>query len=146
MSDNEYLSAWRKFKEDHPVAYGVTAILPVTGQVAAIADYADAMDRGDSVDGAIAAASFIPGVGITKAAKVLKGVAPAKHELDVAKAFYPNGARARLAPATENAKTIGLAADSEQIGEISGSEYKKSKDEQRKLEQAEYSKAFGGGV
>ena len=40
LADKEYMNAWRQFKDDHPVAYGAAAVLPVTGQAAAIADYA----------------------------------------------------------------------------------------------------------
>ena len=76
-SDGEYMEAWRKFKDDHPEAYTAAAILPVTGQAAAVADYADAMDRSDSADGAMAAASLIPGVRLLKGGgRVASRVAP----------------------------------------------------------------------
>lgn len=144
LKDGEYLAAWRQIKDEHPVAYAASAVLPVTGQVAAAMDYADAMDRGDSTDGAIAAASFIPGVGITKAARSLKYIAPAQHELDIAKIFSPRSARAMLAPATERAQKIGLAADAEQIGETTTKEVQKSRAEDpRKAENEEYDRAWG---
>lgn len=139
---SEYLEAWRGFKKDHPVLYSAAAVLPVTGQAAAVADYADAMDRGDSVDGAIAAASFIPGIGIAKAARAVKGIAPAKYELDAARAFAPNSARAKLAPLTERSKEIGLTADAEQVGETAAKEYQ-SRESSEKQDRAEFSRAFG---
>lgn len=133
----EYIASWRSFKEKHPYIYTLGAILPVTGQATALADYADATERGDAVDGSIAAASFIPGVGLTKAARLVKGIAPAKHELDIAKAFSPNSARARLSPITEEAQTIGKTADAEQVGELAGKETSKAESNNKKQQQAD---------
>ena len=141
VSQGEYLKAWRQFKDEHPVAYGVGAVLPFSGQAAAAADYADAMDRGDSVDGVIAAASFIPGIGLGKAGKAIGKlkIAPAR-TLD-ASAVGGKGVGV-WEKTVEQAPTIGRAADAEQIGEISGNEYRKQQEENAKARQ-EFLKAFG---
>lgn len=131
IGDKEYLDAWRQFKDEHPVAYGAAAVLPVTGQAAAIADYADAMDRGDSVDGAIAAASFIPGIGL---AKVGSKIAPASLRLK----SEMNIVEKAIAPATKRAQEIGLVADGEQIGEALAGEGKKIGESQKAKRDAEY--------
>lgn len=108
---SEYLDAWRKFKDEHPYAYSAAAVLPVTGQVAAVADYADAMDRGDTVDGMIASASFIPGF---KLGKMAAGkLAPPSLRLK----SQMNTVERAIAPATKNSHHIGRAADAQQIGE-----------------------------
>ena len=143
VSQGEYLKAWRQFKDEHPVAYGVSAVLPVSGQAAAAADYADAMDRGDSLDGAIAAASFLPGIGLAKAGKAIGKlkVAPARTVDLSAIGGKSAGAWEKT---VEQAPNIGRAADAEQIGEISGKEYRKNKEEEAKAKaRQEFSKAFG---
>lgn len=114
LGDGEYLNAWRQFKDENPAAYTAAAVAPVTGQLAAVADYADAWDRGDEKDAALASASLIPGV---KLAKFGSKLAPAAHELAMAKQFAPDGARAVMAPITERADKIGKAAAFEQVGE-----------------------------
>lgn len=144
VARGEYLKAWRQFKDDHPVAYGVSAVLPLSGQATAVADYADAMDRGDSLDGAIAAASFIPGIGLAKAGKAIGKlkIAPAR-SIDLS----PVGGKGISAweKAVDKAPAIGLSADAEQIGEISGKEYQKEQQEKAKA-RAEFSKAFGDRI
>lgn len=141
VSQGEYLKAWRQFKDEHPVAYGISAVLPFSGQAAAAADYADAMDRGDSLDGAIAAASFIPGIGLAKAGKAIGKlkVAPARTVDLSAIGGKSAGAWEKT---VEQAPNIGRAADAEQIGETSGKEYRKNKEEEAKARQ-EFSRAFG---
>lgn len=130
-SDGEYMEAWRKFKDDHPEAYTAAAILPVTGQAAAVADYADAMDRSDSADGAMAAASLIPGVRLLKGGgRVASRVAPSILDLSIARVATPSSVRARIAPATERADKIGKAAAAEQAAEYAGG--RTSKDDQVK--------------
>ena len=119
LADKEYLDAWRQFKDEHPVAYSASAILPVTGQVAAVADYADAMDRGDSTDASIAAVSFLPGVGLAKAGSRL---APASIRLK----SKMNAVEKAIAPITKRAKQVGMTADAEQVGETVTKEAQKA--------------------
>jgi hypothetical protein len=109
--DNESLQAWRDFKDEHPYAYAAAAVLPVTGQAAAVADYMDAMERGDTADAAIAAASFIPGFKLGKMAG--SKIAPPSLRL----LSQMNPLERAIAPATKNAHHIGRAADAQQIGE-----------------------------
>lgn len=144
VARGEYLKAWRQFKDEHPVAYGVSAVLPISGQASAAFDYADAMDRGDSVDGAIAAASFIPGIGMAKSAKAIGKVkvAPARSIDSSAVGGKGIGAWEKT---VEQAPNIGRAADSEQVGEIAGNEYKKQQQEEAKA-RSEFSKAFWDGA
>ena len=144
LSEGEYLKAWRQFKDEHPVAYSAAAVLPVTGQAAAVADYADAMDRGDSTDGAIAAASFIPGVGLGKAAKSIGKMKLAPARSVDASAVGGKGI-SKWERAVEQAPSVGITADAEQIGETSAKEYQKYKDSASK-DRAEYVKAFAEGV
>ena len=137
LADKEYMNAWRQFKDDHPVAYGAAAVLPVTGQAAAIADYADAMDRGDSKDGVIAAASFIPGVGLAKHGSKL---APAALRLK----SQMNPVEKAIAPITKRSQKIGLTADGEQIGEtlVKESEVLKKERSQKEKDDLEYRMAW----
>ena len=137
IADKEWLDAWRQFKDEHPVAYGAAAILPVTGQAAAVADYADAMDRGDSKDGAIAAASFIPGIGL---AKVGSKIAPASLRLK----SQMNPVEKAIAPLTKRAQKIGLTADGEQIGEtiVKEADVLKKEQSQKEKDDLEYRAAW----
>lgn len=64
------IDAWLKFKKEHPKTALALSVLPVTGQLTAIAEYSDAMKRGDSVDGVLAALQFAPGGGIAKGLKL----------------------------------------------------------------------------
>ena len=74
IKDGEYINAWAKLKDENPSAYLAGAIAPGTGQIAAIADYAEAMKAGETLDAASAAASFIPLVKGAKAvSKLAKG-------------------------------------------------------------------------
>lgn len=114
FADGGMLDQYRALKKEYPAAYTAAAILPVTGQAMAVADYADAMDRGDTGDGIMAAASLIPGI---KLAKLGSKIAPAAHELAIAKTFDPKSARAVLAPMTANSGRIGKVAAAEQLGE-----------------------------
>jgi hypothetical protein len=66
LADGEYLNAWRQFKDENPKTYAAIGLAPVTGQIAAIPDYAEAMQRGSTADSMAAAASFIPGVKMGK--------------------------------------------------------------------------------
>jgi hypothetical protein len=70
LKDGEYLNAWRQFKDENPKTYSAIGLAPVTGQLAAIPDYAEAMQRGSKADSMMAAASFLPGV---KAGRMLLG-------------------------------------------------------------------------
>jgi hypothetical protein len=107
------LDAYRKLKEDHPEAYTALAILPVSGQIAAMADYADALDRGDSADGAIAAASLIPGV---KLAKYASKLAPATLRLK----SQMNVVEKAIAPVVKQSDKVGKAMGVEQASEYAG--------------------------
>lgn len=115
MSDKkeraQFLDSWRDFKKEHPAIYTAAAVLPVTGQAAAVADYADAMDRGDSVDGAIAAASFIPGFKLGKMAG--SKFAPPSLRLK----SQMTATEKAIAPITKRAHQIGRAADAQQGAE-----------------------------
>lgn len=66
IADGEYLDAWRQFKDENPKTYSAIGLAPVTGQIAAIPDYAEAMQRGSTLDSIKAAASFLPGVNLGK--------------------------------------------------------------------------------
>ena len=112
---SEYLKAWREFKDVHPEAYTAAAVTPFVGSAVAVADYADAMDRGDSVDGATAAASIIPGV---KLAKYGSKMAPAALRL----ASKLNPVEKTIAPVTKRADKVGKAMNVEQVGEYAGNQ------------------------
>ena len=129
-----FSKAWREFKDEYPAAYAIGAVAPVTGQLAAVADYVDAQERGDSVDGAIAAASFIPGF---KLAKYGSKLAPPSLRLK----SQMNPVEKAIAPATRNSHVIGATADAEQIGETTAKEFSKAReselaDEKREREYA----------
>ena len=83
----------------------------MTGQLAAVADYAEAMERGDSLDASIAAASFIPGFKLGKMAG--SKLAPPSLRLK----SQMNPVEKAIAPATKNAHHIGRAADAQQATE-----------------------------
>lgn len=139
MSDkdrNEYLEAWREFKREHPGKYTIAAVAPVTGQLAAVADYADAMERGDSVDGAIAAASLIPGF---KLAKMGSKIAPPSLRLK----SQMNAVEKAIAPATKNAHHIGRAADVEQSAEAFAGQYDEKLSDKDDLSFSEIQRASG---
>ncbi len=108
--DNKYLTAYRQLKSDYPAAYTALAILPVSGQMAAIADYADAIDRGSSTDAAMAAASLIPGV---KLAKIGSKLAPPSIRL----ASQMNDVEKAISPIVKRAPMIGKGASAEQVAE-----------------------------
>lgn len=116
MSDKkeeaQFLESWRSFKKEHPLIYTAAAVLPVTGQAAAVADYVDAMDRGDSVDGAIAAASFIPGFKLGKMAG--SKIAPPSIRLK----SQMTATEKAIAPITKRAHLVGRAADAQQGAEV----------------------------
>jgi len=125
LGKKEYLSAWRQFKDEHPTAYTAAAVLPVTGQMAAVADYTDAMDKNDSTDGVTAAASFIPGV---KLAKMASKMAPSVLRSPSSMTRLERS----IEPLVNKAPTIGKAAGAEQVGQYV----------ENKLD--EYSKAWKG--
>ena len=108
------LDAYRQLKKDYPEAYTALAILPVSGQAAAIADYADAMDRGDSTDAALAAASLIPGI---KMAKHASSLAPATLRLK----SQMNVVEKSIAPVVKHADKVGKTMAAEQAGEYANS-------------------------
>jgi hypothetical protein len=109
-SKGEYLEAWRQLKDDYPTAYTAVAITPGVGSVVAGIDYAEAMDRGDQGDAALAAASVIPGV---KLAKVASKLAPASLRLK----SQMNAVEKAIAVPTKHADKIGKAMNVEQVGE-----------------------------
>jgi hypothetical protein len=80
--DDDYITHarewWREAKKEHPIATTIAEVLPVTGQIAAVADYADALEQGNTADGVQAALSFIPGI---KMGKVATKLAPATARL-----------------------------------------------------------------
>ncbi len=108
--DKKYLDAYRQLKADYPATYTYFAVLPVSGQVAAIADYAEALDRGDSTDAALAAASLIPGV---KLAKMGSKLAPPSIRLT----SQMNDVEKVIAPVTKRAPAIGKVMGAEQVAE-----------------------------
>ena len=116
---DEYLKRWNEFKEKNPEIYTAASILPVTGQVAAVADYAEAMNRRDGPEAAMAALSFLPGVKLAKkvagSGRLASKIAPSALELDIEKMFRPNSLRSKISPAVENAHNIGRAAAAEQV-------------------------------
>lgn len=139
-SDGEYMEAWRKFKDEHPATYTALAVAPVSGQMAAVADYADAMDRSDSADGVTAAASLIPGVKLLKfGGRLASKIAPSGFELGVAKSLAPSSVRARIAPVTERADKVGKAAAAEQVVEYVDGKMTREASDQR---DREYAKAW----
>ena len=75
LSDGEYLDAWRQFKDENPKTYTAVSVTPVLGQIAAIPDYAEAMQRGSTADSIKAATAMLPGVSaerkLLSAAKVV---------------------------------------------------------------------------
>lgn len=91
-ADEDYVAAarqwWRTAKQDHPVATTIAEILPVTGQLASIADYADHLEEGDTAGAVMDAVQFIPGVKLLKQgsklapALVRVGMKPAERALD----------------------------------------------------------------
>lgn len=129
---SEYLKAWREFKDNHPTAYTAAAVTPFVGSAVAVADYADAMDRGDSADGVTAAASIIPGV---KLAKMGSKLAPA------AMRFGMNGVEKAIAPITSRADKVGKAMNVEQVAEYVG----KVSPAHASQEADEFRKAWEGG-
>lgn len=77
MSD-EAVQLWSSFKKEQPELSLALSVLPVTGQLAAATEYYDAMSRGDTGDGVLAAVQFVPVVG--KGLRSLKGVADSGNE------------------------------------------------------------------
>lgn len=137
MADLSFLDKYRALKQEYPTTYTVAAIAPVTGQAIALADYADAIDRGDTGDAIVAAGSFIPGI---KLAKFGGKLAPAAYELAASRAFQPSSARAVMAPVTANADRVGKAFAAEQVGEYA---MKKAEAEARNRQDSEaYSLAW----
>lgn len=96
---------WRDAKKEHPVATTVAQILPVTGQVAAVADYADDMEAGNTAGAVADAVSLIPGV---KLAKVASKLAPASLRVGA------NVVEKSIAPITKNAVHINRASNAQQ--------------------------------
>ena len=127
----DYLDAWRGFKDENPGLYTAAAILPGTGQVAAVADYADAMDRRDTKDGVLAAASLIPGF---KLAKTVSKLAPAAIRLK----SQMSATEKAIAPVVKKAPQIGQAAAAEQVGS-----YILGDDKPKDDPSAEYLEAWG---
>ena len=103
-------AAYKQLKQDHPEAYTALAILPVSGQVAAITDYAEAMSDGDQKGAAMAAASLIPGVRLAKYGSKL---APAS--LRLASKMSP--VERVIAPVVKKAPTVGKVMGAEQAAE-----------------------------
>lgn len=127
LRQGEYLKAWRELKETRPGAYTAAAVAPVTGQLAAIADYADAMDRGDSVDGITAAASLIPGIALGKyAGKLAPSAFRAISEM--------NSVEKAINPIVKKAPTIGKAAAAQQIAEYATSKARADQDQKEYLD------------
>jgi hypothetical protein len=60
---DEAVRLWSSFKKEQPELSLALSVLPVTGQIAAATEYYDAMQRGDSGDGVLAAIQFIPVIG-----------------------------------------------------------------------------------
>ena len=117
---DEYLRQWNKFKDENPEIYTAASVLPVTGQLAAVADYADAMNKRDSYGASMAALSFLPGVKLAKVAstgRLASKLAPSSLALDMEKLTRPNSLRSRISPAVENSHKIGRAAAAEQAVE-----------------------------
>jgi hypothetical protein len=103
-------AAYKQLKADYPLAYTALAVLPVTGQVTAIADYAEAMSNDDQKGMVLAAGSIIPGI---KLAKMGSKLAPASLRLG----SQMNAVEKAIAPVTKSAPTIGKAFGAEQVGE-----------------------------
>ena len=106
-------SAYKKLKADYPEAYTALAVLPVSGQALAIADYADAMRDDDSTGMALAAASLIPGVKLAKYGAKLGHVALSPPSLRVGM----NSAERSIAPIVKNSDKIGKGMGAQQVGE-----------------------------
>jgi hypothetical protein len=110
--DDDYVTHarawWREAKKEHPIATTIAEVMPVTGQLAAVADYADAMDAGNTGDGIKAAVSFIPGVKLAKAAT---RIAPASLRVGM------NAAEKALAPITRHAQQINRAGNALEVGD-----------------------------
>ena len=105
--------AYPQLKEEYPLAYTALAIAPVSGQALAIADYAEAIDDGDSKAAAIAAASIIPGI---KMAKYASKLAPATLRLK----SQMSTVEKTIAPAVKHADKIGKGMAVEQASEYAG--------------------------
>jgi hypothetical protein len=60
---DEVVKLWSSFKKEQPELALALSVLPITGQAAAATEYYDAMSRGDSGDGVLAAIQFVPVVG-----------------------------------------------------------------------------------
>lgn len=129
LAKGEHLDAWRQFKGEYPAAYTVAAVLPVSGQLAAVADYAQAADEGSTADGVTAAASLIPGVRLGKLAGRLT---PAALRLG----SKMTAAERTIAPVVRNAPGIGKAAAIEQA--VDYVDVKRRADEQKSRDDAEY--------
>lgn len=110
MADLSFLDKYRALKQEYPAAYTAAAIAPVTGQVLAVADYADAMDRGDTGDAIVAAGSLIPGV---KLAKYGNAIAPASLRLQSQMSTVERA----IAPSVKNSDKIGKVFAGEQLAE-----------------------------
>jgi len=64
IRDDYYLWA-----EQNPMLRGALSLAPGVGQAMAVWDYQRALERGDQAEGALAAASIIPGMGFLKAGR-----------------------------------------------------------------------------
>lgn len=124
LAKGEALNAWRQFKDEYPAAYTAAAVLPVTGQAAAVADYAQATDEGNRADGVTAAASFIPGF---KLGKMASKLAPPALRL----ASKMTTTEKAIAPLVKHAPTIGKVAAAEQLSEYAVAKLKNDKEKAR---------------
>lgn len=110
LKEGKYLAAWKQFKDESPATYTAAAILPVSGQVAALADYAQATDEGNQGDAVIASASLIPGF---KLGKMASKLAPASLRLK----SQMNVVEQAIAPTIKHAPTVGKVMAGEQLTE-----------------------------
>ena len=105
-------AAYKQLKEDHPEAYTALAVLPYSGQLTAIADYAEAMSDGDPEKMALAAGSMIPGVKLAKMGKTVMAVKVSPPSLRVGM----NSAEKALAPVIKHSPEVGKGFAAEQVG------------------------------
>ena len=119
------MKAWRQAREDHPGTYTAASILPITGQLTAVADYAEAMDRNDSADATRAAASFVPGV---RLAKLGTKIAPS--------AYRPTMTAVEKAidPAVRNSVNVGRVAAADQVREYVDRKISPTEDQKQYVE------------
>jgi hypothetical protein len=68
---NIVLDGWKKYKQNYPMGAAGLSVLPVTGQITAGLDYAQAMKDGNTPAAIMASLGFIPGVKLGKYASKL---------------------------------------------------------------------------